>query len=543
MDQNPEVARMVDFRENEIDFSIVIALLNHGGHWEESIRSWAREQDYPRGKYEMIVVSNGRHAQIDEGVRGLLAKHDSFVFSDLTEEFAVYDFGARLARGKYLFFAEAHSIGQPNCLSQMMRYLSETRRPGAMCNSYGEWNSYIGRFQEVLFQREIKSFVADDFWHRIAMRGSAILRSIYIEYDGFQRKYLTFGDRALDINLFCNGVRLGYAVDAIVKHHNISGYRHLDFATRLYTHGECAYRNDNSEIHCLKYIGDSRPWNERLFCHPDIARLRYRALRHVITSRLRHLKTWTSAARAMPELIELKLLDRFGAKWILLKARIRKRLWKSGVQLFYAVRNEKLARRCFHEYFYLASVAYFQTEYIAEHPTQLTTKPRLVFPMHEDLDDHISGFYQIERSDTGELYRWTPPVSSLSMAMPIGNYVVEIEDAGCRPANLKSNVAVFFNTFQLQQVPASDNAMALRFKILKGHFSGSDTQHLIISSDCFKPSRYGSKDDRRLGIPITKVSFHPVPSEDQSPYVDPTSRSLRTWAEVGEELGRVDNIC
>lgn len=492
----------------EIDFSVVIALLNHGGHWEESIRSWCSVQDYARERYEVIVVSNGKRVAVEDGVRRLLGTQDSLLITSLTEELDVYDFGCRRARGKFLFFAEAHSVGEANCLSKMMKYLDETGRPGGMCHSYGVAKSYVGKLQEVLFQKEAEAF-ANDHWHRIALRGTAILRSTYFEYGGFPRNYSIFGDRALDIDLFRNGVHLGYVFDSIVKHHNVSGFPHIEFATRLYTHGECVYRRDYSELHCNNYIGDSAVWRERFFYHDVISKLRFNAQRRFFMRQLDNPRGSRDFLLVVIFLAQLFLNAQFGYKILLFKTGLRMRLWKLAVQFCHLLRLREWAEISFLNYLYLASVAHFQAESIATNPPQLSPRPGVKFSMEDSLDEHVVGFHLRERTDLGTFYRWTQPNSVFNLTLPNGNYELHIGDAHCRPVDLDPQLAIFFNKHEL---PVEKTESGWNCVIRAEHFSRRDVQHLLLVSENFKPSKFGSADQRDLGVPISKIELVPVVS-------------------------------
>lgn len=501
--------------EPEFDFSVVIALLNHGGHWEESIRSWAREQNYPRDKYEVIVVSNGKRAY-EADVKKVLQEHDTLLICDHEAELDVYDYGLRKARGKVLFLAEAHSVGNPDCLTEMMNYLKESGRPGAMCDSYGAWKSYVGGLQEDVFQDENAIFGAGDHWHRIALRGTAILKSVYLQFGGFPRRYSMFGDRWFDIELFRNDVRLGFAHKSQVKHYNVSGYAHLDFSVRLFTYGECEYREDFSDSHCEKYIGPSKPWRERFLYHPAIAQLRYIALKKTVAQRIFHRALLKSAITAIPALINAKIISTFHARWPRLIALLNTQLWQLSTQILYWTRSKKLARQAFQQYFQSKLVDFYRYDYICKNPPKISCSPRLSFPMYSDLDDHLIDFHSMEKTEDGKYFRWTHPTSVINTKLPAGNYVLELEDAGCRPIHLEPNLAIFFNEHKLESLPRQQEEKVLRFKVDRQHFSASEFQHLILISDCFKPSRYGSVDTRSLGIPIAKVELHPIVAKGAS---------------------------
>ena len=503
---------MTSVEESQIDFSVVIALLNHGGHWEESIKSWAREQDYPRDRYEVIVLSNGKRA-CEGGAKELLCEQDSLVITDLTQEMEIYDHGLRMGRGKYLFIAEAHSIGTANCLSEMMNYLVETGKPGAMCESAGLYSTLPGLLQELVFKDINEQFKRPDFWFRIALRGTAILKSLYLQAGGLKKEYLMFADNLLSIDLHRSGVFLGFAHKAIVKHYNVWNFAHIEKATRDFVAGECLYRENSSEREQERYIGISQQWRQRLFYHPGVARHRYNALKKIALRRIMQPARWAGLLKTIPDLLDAMILAMFGAHSGKAASLLKAMFWKYMSVFLHAIRRERGAKEAYIRSFHIHRVEYFRYKNWLRKPPELKCASRLSLPMSEDLDDHLVAFHSVEQTEGGKQYRWTQPLSMVIVRVPAGDYVLAMEDAGCRPENLKANLAVFFNQQELKRLPGQAGDNMLRFEVNRQHFSNSEFQHLTLVADCLQPSKQGSHDKRKLGIPIVSIEFQPLASE------------------------------
>ena len=78
--------------------SVVIPLPDHRGQALRSIRSWAKEQSFPRDRYEVIVTTDGSGPELDAQVAALLSPWDRVIVDPASDEIQLYDLGARAAR-------------------------------------------------------------------------------------------------------------------------------------------------------------------------------------------------------------------------------------------------------------------------------------------------------------------------------------------------------------------------------------------------------------------------------------------------------------
>src|SRR5688572_27610607 len=118
---------MVDFDKDnalELTLSVIIPLLDHRGQAIACIKSWAQEQTYDREKFEVIVIANGSEPQLESRARELLAPQDSLIYHSSSNEFLLYDLGARQARGKLLLFTESHCFGESACLAEVSQFFA-----------------------------------------------------------------------------------------------------------------------------------------------------------------------------------------------------------------------------------------------------------------------------------------------------------------------------------------------------------------------------------------------------------------------------------
>ena len=76
------------------ELSVVLTLVDHQGHGAECVESWARRQELPRERYEVIVVGSGGEREVEDQMRPLLTEHDRLLRHGSSEELELHDHGA-----------------------------------------------------------------------------------------------------------------------------------------------------------------------------------------------------------------------------------------------------------------------------------------------------------------------------------------------------------------------------------------------------------------------------------------------------------------
>ena len=117
-----------------VRFSIVAPLfdLRDAGH--RALAS-ALDQAYPREDYEVVAVVGAQEPDLPAA---LLGRCDRVIAvgidgADVASEIALFEAGARAARGEYLFFIEGHTVLMPDALRTLARALDSVPRPDIVC--------------------------------------------------------------------------------------------------------------------------------------------------------------------------------------------------------------------------------------------------------------------------------------------------------------------------------------------------------------------------------------------------------------------------
>jgi hypothetical protein len=248
------------------EISVVLTLLDHNGHAVEGVGSWAREQDLPRDRYEVIVVASGEEPEIEEAIRPLLGSEDRLLRHLSSTELALHDHGARAARGRWILFTEGHTAAEPSCLSSLLDYLTENESScaGACIRSLPDGSSNpIAKCERRWYDDGFAEWSRDGDWRKVTIRGFAIRRDAYLDAGGFEHRFGCFAETAMAATLADRGDRLRYAPTAAVKHYDATEMSELLRYIREYREGEIAYRATRPVEYCERYFGVLPPALDR----------------------------------------------------------------------------------------------------------------------------------------------------------------------------------------------------------------------------------------------------------------------------------------
>jgi cellulose synthase/poly-beta-1,6-N-acetylglucosamine synthase-like glycosyltransferase len=244
------------------ELSVVLTLVDHEGHAAECVQSWARAQDLPRERYEVIAVASGREPEVEQQIRPLLGTEDRVLEHPDSQELALHDHGARAARGRWILFTEAHTVAEPDCLSSLLRYLSAdgSGYAGACIRSFSDGSDNpVARCEQRWYADGFREWSREGDWRKVTIRGFAIRRDAYLDVGGFEHRFGCFAETALAARLAEGGYRLGCAEDAAVKHYDATDLAPLLRYVREYREGELAYRETKRPEYGDHWFGELPP--------------------------------------------------------------------------------------------------------------------------------------------------------------------------------------------------------------------------------------------------------------------------------------------
>jgi hypothetical protein len=124
--------------------------------------------------------------------------------------------------------------------------------------------------------------------------------------------------------------------------------------------------------------------------------------------------------------------------------------------------------------------------------------------------DKLPGLYAME-THKGTRFRWTPPVTSLLFTLSPGDYLVEIDTQNLRGPAGRLPLSLLWNGRLLpaRELRRSDGRLSFRIKRQAWGPAGQQRATIVIPA----VSRIGTREQRRLGLPI--VSLHVLPASPE----------------------------
>lgn len=488
--------------------SVIIPLPDHRGMAQACVESWVKKQCYSRDKYEVLVLANGTEPALEQQVKAILSEYDSLIYEDSPVEIALYNIGARQARGEFLFFTESHCLADSNCLQEITDFLSEHDTVGVFCRSEGLSANWLAALEECLAEDRFKIRSQPDHWYKVAVRGFTIRRELYLAQGGFEAEFGLFAEPLLSARLHSQGYRLRYAEKAVVYHYNTTSFTELLGVVRDYTYGECAYRAKFPDNPYAQYLGWAPEWAERESYRPETAR----SFCQIILKGLPVLFRSKDNARLIYTLtksaLRLAPIALFGSGWLLFQARLA--LIIGQLQLWLYRFHAQKSCRIYREYWENRLVRLTRLEFIAGYlqQRQLDSEVMLTYELARLEDERLIGFYPIETFQ-GQIFRWSTPAALVRVSLPAQTYKVVCRLLTARPA--LSNLRLFFDGYPIPNFTIEADQSGFYFEIKPAIFKPDRNIHdLALFCPPLDSRKLKTADHRNLGLPIKLIEFCPA---------------------------------
>ncbi len=470
-----------------VDFSVVVTLMEHRGLAEGCVASWVRDQTYPRGRYELIVVSDGASRRLERRLRALLPVPHRLLSERSNNETELYHLGATAARGRWLLFNESHCVAEPNYLDALSHFLGGGW-DAAVGVSVGVCANMLARMDERLFLEGMRHVREHDDWRKVSVHGFAIRRDLYEELGGLDPRFDRFAEWVLAARLRDRGARVGFADGARVRHHYRTGLWELLPSIASYCRGEWAWRRAGLREPRITEPFWPPEWTADLPPEPSLARAVVRAGGRA-GGPVRATARWGDLARYGGEVLGL-----LGA---MLRCRLARRL--DGLDRDYrevwrrVVRLAELRLRDRH--------AAETTPLRAVGPCEIARLPA----------EHLFGFHPTE-TYRGAAFRWSGPVAAVRLALPAGEFEVILDAGplGGELARLEPDASLDGTPLPAGSVVARDGAAVFRVSVRGAERRG---RWLVFRCRPLRPRDHGVADDRELGLPVFGVRVAPAPAE------------------------------
>jgi hypothetical protein len=472
------------------DVSVLLPLQEDRATAESCIHAWVRDQRVARDRYELIVLAPGLDPALEARVRPLLSRHDRWVAHDDPDEYELFNLGARIARGRWLFLTEAHCVPEPTCLSGMLAHLDETGEAGARGRSIGVGIGPLGRLEESAYAEFLAEGEADDHWCKVLIHSMALDRDVYLEAGGFPARYGDFAPWALAIALRERGHRVGFTTRSAVRHVYTGELGLLADHVRDFGRGELRFFAEQPASVTDRYLREAEEWTAHSAYSRAGARRALRAARGA-----RH-----PDAAVLRAAIRHAIVASVGPRAAVAAARVAAVAWRSRVR----IEPERGGRRRRAYLRYWESCARLgRREFLAAHPPPTGPPPPTVrIDLTRPAPGHrLVGFYGPEET-AGERFRWSAPVAVIDVLLPAQEtYEASLDLLPLRP-DPRPEVRVVIDGAPVPPALCRVEPAAVRFPV-----RGGGRRSIALTCPGFLPRRHGLRDTRDLGLAVRALAF------------------------------------
>lgn len=496
--------------------SVLVTLMRHRDITRESVQSWTAEQTLPRRQIELIVLSDGTDPVTESKTREVLGPEDRLIRLDAANEIELYHAAASQARGEWLLFTEPHCIADRGCITALLAHAEKENLDGCCVRTQAvAERHWTARMEARMYLEDAATWTQEGDWRKFTKRGFLLRRSAYEAVGGLEFRYGWFAETVIAARLQARGFRVGFAPDALIRHHNATELSELlDYAAQ-YRRQEVVFHEEQPGV---------LPGPSVL---PAAAAIRGDArLGRVINRCVR--QTWRDAFRLRVFKSSRKLRAAWGLAWSALHGWIttyfsdsldrfvsRVRLWTAHLRLRLPGRGDEARYRAFLDLWQRAG-----DHAVLEMQQRLGLRLRPMAPISagetclpgEASGEHFWGFHQPEWLQ-GKSFRWSKPLACLLVEARRSNLEICIDVGAVRPLS-RSEVKLFWNGRLAKSDAARSTGGLFVFLVPEKHFTDAPTQ--ILTLLCRPVPGRLSRDSRRLGLPLFAISFRQSDRHEES---------------------------
>lgn len=498
--------------------SVIIPLEYHRGLAVDCIRGWVSSQDYPRELYRVLV---GAPADFDRGelqeVRALLGDEDLLLELDQGHDMTLIEDVARHADTDLLLFSESHCIPEPDALSYLVGVAQERSDWAAFsAPTHGLTSNLLSRIECDIYSKDIRGKLQSHDWLRVLDQCFLIRREAYDAVGGFRGEFGHFAEWLFAATMKTQGLKLGVAERAVVKHGYIGEYDDLEAFTVDFAYGQIKYLYEHSEEPAATLfpsipeldalLEQTKDEHIRLMSYPtkDKAQILWLGLRKALhrdpVGSLGSYLAWASKCRAMSHADSKERLEE-----------AVKAAFKAKAQLDQAIANEDsiAAHHLFVEWF-SRLVQKGRYLYLAERHAVISNRAIVRtndFARYGEWraaggfsPARVFGTHDAEGTEQGTI-RWTLPCFQIILPLHAGaGRRIVLEWSTARPLNPTELVRVRLNG---KNLPRSAISVQPTHLLIDVEVDVSGWHEMAVSVYPFQ----GAKDGRLFGLPLKLVNW------------------------------------
>jgi hypothetical protein len=479
--------------ESDIAISVIIPL--HDDRFQSKfIKAWTQNQTCADPLYEILIIGDSSHYQLEKEIRQWLRPHDQLWFESGHRSHR-YHAAIQKARGSVLLITEDHCIPNKNCIQTVYEAFTGSTIAGLHLNCGHMNRSSLSELES----EHVDRWSGCHEWNIFLARGTALRKEVYDRSPGLVAKYSFFAEPILGRHLFEMGCRFKTTDECLIRHVNSFSWEDFNSDISQITYGQCNYNADHPDC---DYFSPTPGWTNRHRWHPATQKT---------LSQLARLATTT----CFPRQGTFYFLKEWTKRPLLTVGRSALTRIIFDIQLFYlrikclrTLNNPELRRSQFAAY--LNQVAlntgfHFQLDHgdeINEIDFKLENAPTLTAETLAHTASHA--FYLLEKSES-DTFTWSHSLACLWLQLSPGQWKVCITTASF--FNLKNkDITFMWNGVRIrpQAIHPDQNEITL---IVDSNESSNHTSTALSWAAYKRPK---SSDTRKVGIPVTAIKFTAV---------------------------------
>jgi hypothetical protein len=475
--------------------TVAYPLINPRGRAADRVRTWTHGQTLARGRYRVVVASDGADPSQEREVEALLGPRDELVRVPGAPDAALCNAGAARASTPWLVFTEGHCLADPGCLEALVRWVAAS--PAEAAGNFviqHDGDHLLARLSRRWFGLIQARWRAPGEWPRVHRSGFAIRTDVFEAVAGFEPQYGQFAPPLLSARLHARGVAIGQIADAAVVHIDDERMRDHHADTADHGRGELAARSRADPVFFERYFGHAPIWAN----HPRLMARAVLAAAIACPDRGREL---AASLRSLAGATVVGVAPRVALHRLAIaldELAVERLPLPAGWQWSRFLRAHARVVHC------------AQLEWVRRHhalPAPPMASGR--WPIESLGPDTIVGVHGLEEHG-GRRFRWTEPVVLLRLAPPEGEHELRIETGGLRGRPREAVVAVVAGGRVLPRALLADDDEGTLVVRFPSRWSAAARNGIVLVCSPLVPARQGVSDPRRLGLPVLSVAIAPV---------------------------------
>ena len=479
-----------DPAEAEPIFSVIIPLEYHRGQWEKCWAAW-QDQDCPPSEFEIILVIPRDFADLDE-MLALKGSQHRMVHSEHVHDIGLCAEGAMAARGKYLFFTEAHCWPESDALSLCKKAFAEFPEWAALsCQSVPIVHNRLSQAEAEMYQEDIEYGLKENSWRKILDQCFVTKRDAYFACGGLKPDFGHFSEWILAADYFDHGFKVGYLPEAKFHHYYVGQLPDLQTFTRDFADGETKYFDHlgvDDGHHVLEVPAE---WASRKNYDRRLAR---RILGLVIRQSLTSPRSWPGQFGSLMDWIGRAAT---GNGVALAFSALQVAGGEVGLRMAILFANQEKLSRKFKDY--IGSLIHYQR---LKSVRDITSNP---VPIKRDSSGDAcrssvlpsgAGFHGVE-SFAGQVFRWSELAAITELDLPAGQHTIRMECLQVR------NLTTAGLRFYLDEHRIPDRDIRIEPDAISISIKRTEAKAARLGWTC--TGLAAKNDPRRLGIPISAL--------------------------------------